>query len=399
MISLFLRSFVRFYNKLTSCTFNSDYRLEQSIIDSVYGKYIDRITADSSSKYLWRSVCQYRCQSFARKPLMVLVTNICAFILLPFILFYLRPNKQQNKAIINCKYLKIDFHMAYQVPETIKNATFEKSIPAKYLTIKDLYSAFYIFIKCRAIYPELLLKYLLWIASVRPYLDSYNIEYLIQYCEYSAYSSLRKLFLNSHGVLLANITHGEEFISCRSAFSSFDQYFAWDLTPQSIHDSMHIEYSERFTFNPCSSLDSAPTCHEKPTLGFLWPSLEGPDLALLVEQLNYISNYGIVIVRPHPSRKYSNDFDRHRYALNAQISDPNKEDIHSFIDSCDLLIGYLSAALLQAAFRGREVVYLHNAYLASLMQYHTYYQKVNYVDIKCMGSFVTSKWNIVRSEN
>jgi len=381
-----------FKKKLTGCIYNSDYRVEVSHIENIFQAYIDKIDSISTSRLLWRSICQYRCQMFARNTFMVLCANISALLCLPIILFYFRRNKKNDFNKDSCKYLKIDFHMAYQIPTCIKDVTLEKKISEKYLTINDLFFVFDTFIKNRVFYPELLLKYLLWIASVRPYLDSFRPAYLIQYCEYSAYSSLRKLFLNSHGIMIANVTHGEEFISCRSAFSTFDQYFSWELTPVSVHNAMHIEYSDRFSFNPCDGIDLVSNVQLTPTLGFLWPSLEGADLNVIVQQLNNLSNYGKVLVRPHPDPKYTNHFESYRCVLNAEISDPKEEDIHCFIDHCDIMAGYLSAALLQAAFRGRDVLYLHNSYLDSLMGYHNYYKKVKYVDIEHLSDYVMQRW-------
>lgn len=392
-MNIFRNIYAKLNNMLIGCIFNSDYRAEQFVIKNVYRAYADKINPGNAHRFFWRSVCQYRCQSVARKKIMVLAANIGALLCLPALVFLIRPGRKSDTGKLSCNYLKINFHMAYQIPESIRDITLEKSISGNYLTFKDLTFAFGLFIGNRALYPELLFKFLLWMASVRPYLDSFSPEYLIQYCEYSAYSSLRKLFLNSHGILIANVSHGEEFISCRSAFSSFDQYFAWDLTPRSVHDSMHVEYTDRFSFNPCAGLAPAPTAPTTPTLGFLWPSIEGQNLDVVVAQLNRICDYSTVIVRPHPNLKYANDFENYRHTLKAQTSDPHKEDIHCFIDRCSIIAGNLSAALLQAAFRGRDVIYLNDAYLASVRKYHEYYQKVNCVDIEKLDSFLSVKFN------
>lgn len=382
---------------LTGCNYLSDYRAEQNIIENVYRAYADKINTVNSNRYLWRSVCQYRCQSAARKNYMVLLANMLALVCLPCLFFLIRPGRKSGGEKATCKYLKIDFSMAYQIPDSIRSITQEKSISGKYLFFEDLGFALGLFIGNRAFYPELLFKYLLWIASVRPCFDSWTTEYLIQYCEFSAYSSLRKLFLNHHGIKIANVSHGEEFISCRSAFSSFDQYFAWDLTPILVHDAMHIEYTHHFSFNPCDGLAPAPAAPATPALGFLWPSIEGSDLNLLVEQLNRISEYCNVIVRPHPNIKYANNFSRYRHILKAQVSDPHHEDIHRFIDRCSILAGNLSAALLQAAFRGRDVVYLNDAYMVSVREYHEYYQKVKCVDIYEFNCFLRNKFIVDKS--
>lgn len=371
--------------------FDPDFRGEVATIEKVYRAYQERIDSDVARRYLWRAVCQYKCQSHARRRIPSLLANVVAVVGLPFVLLAIRRSRKINSDAAPCKYLKIDFHMAYQVPKGIRGDTRESITSIRYLTFGDFCFAIGLFIKNRAFYPELLLKFLLWITIARPQIDSHRTAYLIQYCEYSATSSLRKIFLNRQGIRIANITHGEEFVSCRSAFSSFDQYFAWELTPKSIHDAMHIEYAERLSFNPCADLPPAPRAPTPPTFGFLWPSLEGTDLAVLVAKLNSISRSCAVIVRPHPNPKYANQFDRYRTQLNAQVSDSNREDIHGFIDRCGILGGNLSAALLQAAFRGREVIYLHDEYLASLREYHEYYRDVSVVTIETLDRYVANR--------
>src|SRR6516225_9017096 len=188
-------------HRLQKYTFGSDYLADQNIIESVRSVYATRISPDEPSRYFWRSICQYKCQSFARGKIRGLASNVVAFLCLPFVSFYLRPARKTAGELVASKYLKINFHMAYQVPPMIRGDTLEVSVDKKYLTLKDWRFAWGVFIKNRAFYPELLFKFLLWVASVRPYIDSHKMQYLIQYCEYSAYSSLRKLYLNNNGIL------------------------------------------------------------------------------------------------------------------------------------------------------------------------------------------------------
>jgi len=394
---IFRQAVKRLLNILLKHTFNSDYIIDLNCIDGIYRNFENRIATQSSSRYLWRSVCQCMCQSTARNSTVVLVSNIVAVLLLPATLVLLRVSPKSRMKDATTKYLKIDFHPAYQIPMAIRDHTMEVNGLAKYLTLADFVYAIKLFATNRAFYPELLFKFMLWIAKVRPYLDRYEIRYLIQYCEYSSYSSLRKHFLNHAGIGLANVSHGEEFISCRSAFSSFDQYFAWDVTPKFIHEAMRVEYAERFTFNPCSDYGMAPKVFGKPVFGFLWPALEDVDLDYLTTKLNCISGFCTVLIRPHPNIANSNQFSKFRPLLNANISDSTSENIHTFIDRCSIIGGCLSAVLLQAAFRNRSVIYLNNSHLKSLKDYHEYYKKVEFVDLDRLDAFLHS-WLDVQYE-
>ncbi len=376
-----LRELVRgIHRRLTSYRFNPDHRADLRIIERTYAAYRARIESHERTRYLWRSVCQYRCQYYARSRAATLLANAAALLGVPLLLLLVRPCVNAPKE--RCEYLKINFHPAYVIPEAIKQRTLERRGARRYLRLGDLAAALQLFVAQGAFYPELLFKFVLWIASVRPHLDRVDARGLVQYCEYSAHSSLRKLFLNSHGVRLVNVTHGEEFISCRSAFSSFDEYHAWELTPRSVHDSMHIECGERFAFNPCAGLAPAPVLRGTPVLGFLWPAIPGDDLDALLHDLNALAASYKVVVRAHPNPKYANHFARYRDRLAGQCSDACTESVHAFIDRCNLIAGYLSAVLLQAVYRGRSVVYLADPTLASLRAYHEYYRSVRMVEVR-----------------
>jgi hypothetical protein len=363
--------------KFTSYSFDGDYRSEQAIIERVFERYSSRMDGTPDrERYLWRSICQYRCQTFARKPWVGWLGNVLALLGLPVVILTLRRAPPEELRKTDCTYLKIDHHAAYQVPLHIRGATVEAATCPRYLRSADVAFALRLFLQNRAFYPELLLKFLRWIATVRPYLDRYQPRYLIQYCEYSAHSSLRKAYLNAQGIKMANVTHGEEFISCRSAFSSFDQYHAWELTPPRIHEAMRMERGEHFSFTPCADLPRAPGAGVGRVIGVLWPAMEGPDLALFVDQLNQLCDRFQVVVRHHPNPNYQNQFKSYRDRLRTTFSDPHVESIHSFIDRTGLVVGYMSAVLVQARLRGRRVLYLKDQQLASLTEYHDYYRQV-----------------------
>jgi len=372
---------------MTAYRFGADFRCELATIASIFDRYRPRIELGDARRYVWRSVAQYRCQSTARRRLETVVANFAALVALPLLLILVRVRRRRIDSG-GCEYLKIDAHMAYTVPGQIADRTVEASVADRYLTVSDFSRCVSLFIRAGAFYPELFVKWMLWVSSVRPALDQYSPRTLVQYCEYSAYSSLRKAYLNDLGIRLANVTHGEELISCRSAFSSFDEYFAWDITPTSIHDAMHIEIGQRFTFNPCAERGPAPVLAGVPTIGFLWPSLPGRDITEFVAQLRRIASQYHVIVRPHPNPQYSRSFAPFRVGAEFEISEPLGEPIHNFIDRCQALVGYQSAALLQANLRGRTAIYIEDAQLMSLREYHDYYKRAIAVPVIDLSRYV-----------
>lgn len=367
--------------------FSGDHRADIKRIAAVYAGLQHKIDSATPSRYLWRSVAQCRCHSYTRGLLGERLSNVVAFVLLPFTVLLVRRATTSPKAP-KVKYLKIDFHEAYVIPDRIRSQTLERQSTERYLTLSDLRFAFGLFARHRAFYPELLLAFIMWISRVRPQLDAASVEFLIQYCEYSAYSSLRKLYANWRGVGLANVTHGEEFISCRSAFSSFDQYFSWEMTPIAIHDAMHVECGERFVFNPCADLEPAQQRAETTHIGILWPSTDGPLVQELVGQIKKVSRLANVIIRPHPNPAYRPQFATYYPELGVPLSDPHAESIHDYVDRCDIILGCLSAAMLQAFFRNRAIVYFNDEALASVRKYHAYYKGARSIDVGDLETFV-----------
>lgn len=373
---------VFYYNK-----FDYNYRKDLNIIHNIKIKYYDKINNNDVSRYLWRSVCQYKSLSSTRPYYSIIFANLLALFSIPALLFYLRP-KCNNNNRPETTYLKIDFHMAYQIPHQIREFTQEKKTVKKYIILEDLCFVSRLFIKNKAFYPELYFKLLLWIVKVRPHIDACKFKYLLQYCEYSPYSSLRKSYLNNNGILIANVSHGEEYISCRSSFSSFDQYFAWNITPRDIHNAMEIEYAEYFTFNPCYDYPTAPVIYDKHCIGVLWPSTFYIPIDILASKIENISKKYKVVIRPHPNPLYSNKLEIYRQKMDVEISYANKENIHSFIDRCNIIVGGLSAVMIQSALRERDVVYIKDLYLIYLQEYHKYYQSVNTVDVEEIDKYI-----------
>lgn len=389
MIQDLLRKFI---NYLLESVFDPNYKVEINRIEFVYEKYKQEIESASSDRYFWRSICQYECQAFTRKLPILISSNILALLFLPFTLLRLRKARISKSGRIKCHYLKIDNHMAYKIPLCIKSKTIEAALKVRYITLIDLFFVIKLFARNRSFHPELMLKFILWVASVRPYLDLYSPKYLIQYCEYSPHSSIRKLFLNFNGVFMANIGHGEEVISCRSAFSSFDKYYVWSVVPKYIHQAMYIEYPLGVYFNPCEGLPPAPKHAKKITIGVLWPSTKSFDLRILTAQIVSIARYLDVIIRPHPNPNYSNEFEKYREIMGVEVSHPFDEDIHNFIDRCNLVVGGQSAVLIQASLRRREVLYIKDDYFSSLIEYHDYYKSKQCVDLRNLGSEILKRF-------
>jgi len=124
--------------------------------------------------------------------------------------------------------------------------------------------------------------------------------------------------------------------------------------------------------------------------------MEADSLPLLVAQLNEIARTCTVLVRRHPNAKYANRFEHYRAQLAAEVSDALTENINSFIDRSSVVAGYMSAALIQAVLRGRDVVYLADQYLRSLRSYHDYYRRVTMVDMAELADHVSRHFSLGR---
>lgn len=360
--------------------FPCDFKLELECIERINDELKKNFSGDQTDLCFWRSVAQYKAHAFYRSKLSLFLVNFFSIFGILLIPIFFRSKICPIKNKIICKYIKYDFHPAYIVPNSIKSETVEVNLNCRYLRFGDFQFACKLFFKHRVFNSELLLRFLWWVSRVRPVLDKYNPEFVLQYCEYSPHSSLRKAFLNNNGVKLSNITHGEEYLSTRSAFSTFDQYYYWFITDALIHSSMKIKSDNWISFNPSENHKPA-LLPDKYVVGVLWPSIMSVDLELLIVEINKISSKYKVIVRPHPSPLFRNRFECYVDQLNAEVSYSTIEDAHTFIDRTSVICGYTSALMIQAALRGRRVVYIEDGYLESLFQYHSYYKNVEHVSL------------------
>lgn len=365
----------------------TDYKAELDCINKINEVLCDKFIANNIDRCFWRSVAQHMAHSSFRPRASLFFVNIMSFFGLLFLLAKIKNGNTVSQFKLKSAYIKFDCEAAYIVPSQIKSCTKEVCVQQTYIKLSDLKFAYGLFLRHRVLNFELLFRFLLWVNRVRPILDLFEPEFILQYCEYSPHSSLRKAFLNANGVKLANVTHGEEYISTRSAFSTFDQYFHWDINNSNIYSSMKIYSDEWFPFNPTQHLKKArlPT---KYVIGILWPSVLSADFDLLVQKINQIANNFQVLVRPHPNPRYRYRFDDFVDKINADISDSQIEDPHSFIDRTSIICGYASAIIIQAALRGRRVVYINDGFLESLVQYHPFYQNAERISLPCLNDLI-----------
>jgi len=361
-------------------------------IEKTYLKYKEKINEKDNSKYFWRSVAQYSCQIEGYGRLKYFFLNAAAIILLPKFLLKIRTRKK-NPVKNNCDYLKINNYRNSFIPEVLKENTVNAvEIKDRYLITDDLKLVINLCIENLYFNPLFIYKILGWIASVRPYLDIYNPKCLIQYCEYSATSSLRRLYLNEYGIRIANISHGEEDISSRNSFCSFDEYYVWSVIPNKIHQLNHIESTHRITFNPCENLPQAPVI-SKSIIGLLWPV--GKDdgmISTIIEQLRQLDPEYPLIIRPHPAASHFHRFKKIKLLKSFEISNPHEEDINSFINRTSLIIGVRSAAMIQADLRGRKIVYINNEMLRSARKYNLYYSEKSYIEANGLANFMVQNY-------
>lgn len=394
-MQLLKTKFVSIFAKLQ---LKMQYREELSDINNLK-KWLDiKLKHSTHNIYMLRAICQYKAQRTLRSKIDVFLANVIAVLYIPLILLKIRLHqraRKQKKCFV--EYLKVDQHMAYQIPPQIKKLTIDKAQITRgscacYLLPEDLSSACRYFGSAAFLYPELFTKFLIWISTIRPHLEVINCSNLIQYCEYSATSSLRKLFLNERGISLVNVTHGEELISCRSAFSSFDKCFAWFITPRTVYDAMQIDCKEFYTFNPCADLPILKEACGHPCIGLLWPAFKSQKPELLARQVEILQEHFTILVRPHPNQRYRAMFKECASGLRVNFSNPHDEDVHTFLGRCSIVVGYSSAVLVQAAIRGREVLYIKTPNLAAIREYHPYYKALPAVELDELANHLLAKY-------
>jgi len=361
---------------------------EQSRIKKTLEKYKNRISLSSPDRYFWRSVCQYECQEYNRELFKKIIYNLTSAVLFFFLLIKIRPRKTRVVNKVKCEYLKVDNYRNLLIPQAIAHkVTVAEPVKHKYLLAEDLFFVIQLFYRNQYFSLVLMVRFFRWIMRVRPYLDAYEPELLIQYCEYSPTSSLRKMYLNERGISIVNVSHGEEAISCRNAFSSFDEYYVWSNIPESVHSAMYVESKNRFQFNPCEMLPQALKL-KKTIVGLLWPADKNDSfMSAFISQLYSLKDCHVV-VRPHPSPRYSLSFYELNKILKLDVSDSRHEDIHEFIDRISILIGASSAAMVEANLRGREIVYIRTPELDAFRNYNEYYQRIPFIEVESLASYI-----------
>ena len=95
-------------------------------------------------------------------------------------------------------------------------------------------------------------------------------------------------------------------------------------------------------------------------------------------------------LRPHPS--YMQTFQNYRQMIpiSVHISDPAQEDIQSFLELNDIIIGFYSTVLLEAAMNGRQAVYIKDASVAEIEPYYFIFKHPNVIVLE--AQHITPDW-------
>lgn len=375
---------------LSKYSFEPDPDVELAKINSIYQKY-QKVLNDPRKDYLAiKSLCQYECQKLNRNKFVFYLSNALCFFILPFSILLLRNNHAKAVRGESCEYVKIDYSIAYQIPTAIRDKTKEILPCIRYLCWADLILVVRLFCRNRLFFPELFVKYVLWISRVRPVIDQQNPSYLICFCESSSSSSLRTFYCNFNSIKTVNITHGEEFISVRNAFSTFDIYYRWEITPKKLHQSMYMESKRAYTFSPAVNIKINKRKNEFLTIGFLWPSTDSIDLFGYAREIKKAQENYSVVVRPHPRELYRKCFYKIIKEFNFSTCEPKDVSVNVFLNSCDLVVGYNSALMVQADVVGVKTIYVEDEYFINLQKYHPYYQNVTSVPLSFLEAAILS---------
>lgn len=308
---------------------------------------------------LERAYAQYRCQMMLERPILRVMYQAAAMLLLPVyrrqLLRRAAPRKEQAA----------DAVFAFAGPDTILPCSLRQEFPgirqvrdfqnALFLTGEDCSflrelarrypAAFYFRFKCMA-----------KLAMYRSLYETYRPKAIIVSEEYSYTSSFLTEYCHRLGVEHINVMHGEKLYYIRDSFFCFDRCYVWDEYYRKLFCALRTEQTQFRVELPPSMQPWDAQDVEKAVDYTYYLQAETPQmLEKIAKRLQMLRKSGVVVaIRPHPVysdmatvRRLFSDFE---IEVNAEVG------IETSILRTRHVIGLYSTVLYQAHINHVSVV-------------------------------------------
>lgn len=308
---------------------------------------------------LERAYAQYRCQMMLERPILRVMYQAAAMLLLPVyrrqLLRCAAPRKEQAAVAV----------FAFGGPDTILPCSLRQEFPgirqvrdfqnALFLTGEDCSflrelarrypAAFYFRFKCMA-----------KLAMYRSLYETYRPKAIIVSEEYSYTSSFLTEYCHRLGVEHINVMHGEKLYYIRDSFFCFDRCYVWDEYYRKLFCALRTEPTQFRVELPPSMQPWDAQDVEKAVDYTYYLQAETPQmLEKIAKRLQMLRKSGVVVaIRPHPVysdmatvRRLFSDFE---IEVNAEVG------IETSILRTRHVIGLYSTVLYQAHINHVPVV-------------------------------------------
>lgn len=356
--------------------------------------YLD--SPDEALRLTARSVAQYRAQSALRPRQSLIVTEFLSYALLPLGLMrwlieglIARPKRTPRAAGVrwNQSYFRYTrspdiFHTP---PELAKDAPQTVFVTARYLRRDDVR---FLWQATRTAWPMLgslrfqwIFKIAKEIAWARPLIDAHPSDYALLDAECNCALSLLTLYSHRHGQKLYDVQHGDLFVSAVNTFFETDRCYVWDDFYTELLKQMRARSDFRVYTNPTFLLSDAEKAITRHGIGVFMPGAmtldREEDRRTFAEALNALTDHAPVRLRPHPA--YINECAAIAPLLSSkvEITDSRLENSKQFILRHEVIVGTVSAAILESIMLGQNVVCFRGKFLDDIASYHFSYRKPN----------------------
>ena len=308
---------------------------------------------------LERSYAQYRCQMMLERPILRVMYQAAAMLLLPIyqrqLLRRPTPRKEQttdavflydDSRSILPEALCAEFPVLCQIWDYQGSCLLRKEELALLSTLRRRYpTAFFFRFKCMA-----------KLAMYRYQYEVYHPKAIIVSEEYSYTSSFLTEYCHRLGVEHVNVMHGEKLYYIRDSFFCFDRCYVWDECYRRLFCDLRAESSQFRVEMPPSMQPWDSQGVEKAVDYTYYLQAETPQmLDKIAKSLQTLRKNGAKIaVRPHPV--YSDKETVHRLFSDFEIEMNAEVGIETSILRTRHVIGLYSTVLYQAHINHVSVV-------------------------------------------
>lgn len=373
------------------------YQEHLAIIEQVKNRIGEGIySPDDATRLTLRSVAQYLSQSGLRPARSRLATEIISCVMLPCALGYwvcrgLLSTRSPQPRVRGLRWNQDEFRYwrntdIYHTPEELlPDAPQTVFVSARYLRLDDIK---FLWQTARIAWPFLGKLRIQWLAKIakeiafaRPLVDTHPADYALMDNECNCAISILTLYARRHGQQLYTVQHGDLFLSVMTSFFETDRSYCWDNFYVELFKRMQASSNFRLYNNPKFTFTKEEKNTKRSGIGVFMPGIQTipteDEKNTFVQALNTLAEEYPVHLRPHPA--YVNQCEALVPLLSKKVTITNsqKETSKQFIARHNLILGTVSAAILEAIMLGRPVVCFRGILLDDVASYHFCYKKPN----------------------